>query len=171
MPDFRRYYLPNSLYFITTTTKDRRPIFHQEKNIHLLLETIDRVQTIYPFQMLAYCILPDHIHLLLQPQDQYSVPQIMHSLKRNFTMNYKKTVGLVTTQHLWQGCFWDHLIRNEKDLIRHLDYIHHNPVKHGLVQRPEDYPYSSYGSWLKQGYYEKGWGHSAPRAMEGLELD
>ncbi len=171
MPDFRRYYLPNSIYFITTTTKDRRPIFHQEKNIHLLLETIGRVQTTYPFQMLAYCILPDHLHLLLQPKDQYSVSQIMHSLKRNFTLNYKRTLGLIAPQHLWQGRFWDHLIRSEKDLTVHLDYIHYNPVKHGLVQRPEDHPYSSYGSWLKQGYYERGWGHSIPRTMKGLEMD
>lgn len=170
MPDFRRYYLPNSLYFITTTTKDRRPIFRQEKNIHLLLETIDRVQTIYPFQMLAYCILPDHTHLLLQLQDQYTVSQIMHSLKRNFTLNYKRALEIDTTQRLGQRRFWDHLIRNERDLTRHLDYIHYNPVKHGLVQRPEDYPYSSYSSWLRQGYYEKGWGHSAPRTIEGLEL-
>jgi putative transposase len=61
--------------------------------------------------------------------------------------------------HLWQRSFWDHVIRNEYDYQNHLNYIHYNPVKHGVVDRPEDYPHSSYGEYMKHGFYAKGWGY------------
>jgi putative transposase len=59
---------------------------------------------------------------------------------------------------LWQLRFWDHIIRNEKDMNHHIDYIHYNPVKHGLVKRPIDYEYSSFCEFVAEGYYSSDWG-------------
>lgn len=72
---------------------------------------------------------------------------------------------------LWQERFWEHVIRNEKDLTNHYDYIHFNPVKHGLVNAPEDYSWSSYSYWLERGYYEVGWGHVSPKNIINMDFE
>ena len=82
----------------------------------------------------------------------------MHSIKRNFTLNYKKTHQIITPLNIWQKRFWDHIIRNEQDLENHLDYIHWNPVKHGFVNKPEDWTNPTYRNWLNKGFYDVGWG-------------
>jgi putative transposase len=60
---------------------------------------------------------------------------------------------------LWQRRFWEHLIRDENDLNKHLDYIHWNPVKHGLVKRVTDWPHSSFHKFVELGIYSDNWGH------------
>ena len=77
----------------------------------------------------------------------------MHSLKPNFTKEYKKLIGLKSSESLklWQKQFWDHVIRDERDLENHLHYIHYNPVKHGYVKDPRDRQDSSYIEWEKRG--------------------
>lgn len=91
-----------------------------------------------------------------------AVTKILHSIERNFTLNYKKAKGISGSVSLWQKRFWDHVIRDERDYLNHLHYIHYNPVKHGLVTRPEDYPHTSYSGYLKRGWYEIGWGRVEP---------
>ena len=128
-------------------------------NIDLFLETIRKVMDIHPFRLFAYVILPDHFHWLMKvdpPVDDFS--KIMHSIKRNFTLNYKKTHDIITPLNIWQKRFWDHIIRNEQDLENHLDYIHWNPVKHGFVNKPEDWTNPTYRNWLNKGFYDVGWG-------------
>lgn len=65
----------------------------------------------------------------------------------------------------WQKRFWDHIIRDECDFERHLDYIHYNPVKHGLVTKPEDWPHTSFTSWQQKGVYPERWGWSLPQSL------
>jgi putative transposase len=72
---------------------------------------------------------------------------------------------------VWQPRFWEHVIRDESDLQRHLDYIHYNPVKHGLVSRPIDWKFSSIRKYTKLGLYEAGWGAAEPENIAGLELE
>lgn len=65
--------------------------------------------------------------------------------------------------NLWQRRFWEHAIRDEKDMARHFDYIHYNPVKHGFVKSPADWPYTTFHKFVSQGKYEREWGaFSAP---------
>jgi putative transposase len=159
MPDYRRYYIPNALVFITCVTRDRLPYLRDKRDVQLLLETMRRVQAIHPFRLLAYVILPDHFHWLMLMDavcDTFST--VMHSVKRNYTLNYKHVHELGSTVNLWQDRFWDHVVRNEQDFKNHFDYIHWNPVKHGYVTHPEDWIYSTYRHWLERGYYEAGWG-------------
>lgn len=59
---------------------------------------------------------------------------------------------------LWQQRFWEHLIRDERDYARHFDYLHGNPLKHGLVTRVRDWPWSSFHRWVKEGIYPVDWG-------------
>lgn len=63
------------------------------------------------------------------------------------------------------------MIRDERDYLNHLHYIHYNPVKHGLVNRPEDYPYTSYNEYFKRGWYEIGWAHVEPDEIKDLNFE
>ena len=71
----------------------------------------------------------------------------------------------------WQRRYWDHIIRNEDDFGRHLDYIHYNPVKHRYVSKPEEWSNSSYSYWQQRGAYSERWGWSLPDNLRRLQGD
>jgi len=131
--NFKRYYQENQIVFITQVVKDREPAFAQPILASLLLRSWHRTQERIPFRMLAYVILPDHFHILIQPIGSVNFSQIMHSLKLSFTNSYKRLINGQAPFTFWQKRFWDHVIRSELDLENHIHYIHFNPVKHGYV--------------------------------------
>ena len=151
--NFRRYYVPNAQIFITQVVHNRAPIFHHLIYLNLLRKTMRVAKKRHPFKMIAYVFLPDHFHLLIQPSGASNFSQIMHSCKRNFTLNYKRHKGINGSLKFWQKRFFDHIIRDEQDFKNHVEYIHHNPIKHGYVQHPEEWPHSSYHEWQKRGFY------------------
>jgi len=161
MPDYRRYYIPNSIIFITAVTKDRKPYLKLEDDLAILFNTLTLEHHIHPFHLLAYVILPDHFHWLMTAGNttgNFSI--VLKSIKRNYTLNYKKENNISTELNIWQRGFWDHVIRNDKDLQNHFDYIHWNPVKHGYVNSPEIWKYSTYSFWYERDYYASGWGET-----------
>lgn len=162
--NFRRYYIPGSAVFITQVVQDREPIFSESQTVNLLRETLRKVKEFHPFVMLGYVFLPDHFHLLIQETRESTFRAIMHSLKPNFTKEYKKMIGLSSSQSMkfWQKRFWDHVIRDDKDFESHLHYIHYNPVKHGYVKAPRDWKDSSYVEWEKRGVYPPAFGWDEP---------
>ena len=136
--NFRRYYIPGSAVFITQVVQDREPVFREPKNLDLLREILHNVKELHPFVMLGYVFLFDHFHLLIQPAGESNFSDIMRSFKSNFTKEYKKRMGLSSSQSMkfWQKRFWDHVIRDDRDFENHLHYIHYSPVKHGYVKDP-----------------------------------
>lgn len=169
--NIRRYYVPNAIYFLTVVTYKRKPIFVDETNLDLFMQTLRTVKDIHPFSMLAYAFLPDHFHFLIKPDVSTNVTKILHSARRNFTVNLKKEKGIVQQLHLWQHRFWDHVIRDETDLEQHFDYIHYNPVKHEYVTKPEKWQFSSYQYWLEKGFYPEGWGYTEPQTIADLDFE
>jgi putative transposase len=173
MPNFRRFYIPEALIFTTVVTHDRLPYLRSNENIDLLWETMKRVREIHAFKLMAYVILPDHFHWLMrvdEPQGNFS--KVLHSIKRNFTLNYKKLHGIDSSLQIWQARFWDHVVRNEGDLAKHFDYIHWNPVKHEYVQDPVDWAYSSYAHWFEREYYTLEWGKGGqPKRIKGMNFE
>jgi len=169
--NFRRYCVPNSIVFITQVVQDRYPAFKNEENIELLRTTLRRVKELHPFSMLGYVFLPDHFHMLIRPTGKSNFSQMMHSLKPNFTKSYKKSVDVTGSMKFWQKRFYDHIIRDETDFQRHLDYIHYNPVKHDLVEKPEDWPHSSFLAWKERGAYPNQWGWQALDLIEDEYLE
>jgi putative transposase len=153
--NFHRYYFPGTAVFITQVVEGRQPIFRDPEMVDLLRLTLQNVRTLHPFTMLGYVFLPDHFHMIIQPTGETNFSQIMHSLKPNFTKAYKKAIGISSSQNrnIWQKRFWDHVIRDDRDLENHLHYIHYNPVKHGLTTDPRFWPDSSYIEWVKRGLY------------------
>lgn len=153
--NFRRYYIPGSAVFLTQVVENRESIFKDETLLELLLEVLRKVKELHPFTMLGYVFLFDHFHLLIQLTAGDNFSQIMHSLKPNFTKEYKKRLGLSASDSMkfWQKRFYDHIIRNDRDFENHLHYIHYNPVKHGYVADPRAWKHSSYLEWEKRGLY------------------
>lgn len=164
--NIRRYYVSNAIVFITQVVAWRTPIFREERFITLWRSVLHEVKKHHPFEMIGYVILFDHFHWMMRPTGSSNFSDIMHSLKRNYTLEYKKLIGINGKMQLWQKGFWDHLIRDENDFERHLDYIHFNPVRHGYVEKPEAWPHSSYLHWQERGAYSAGWGWSLPASFE-----
>jgi len=131
-------------------------------NVGLLWEAIHATKHRKPFDLIAWVMLPDHLHLLIDPADQ-NVSDLLKSNKLSFARKF--SLWHETSGVTWQRGFWDHVIRDETDLRRHVDYIHLNPVKHGLVDKPFDYPHSSIMKF--KDYYSDDWGTKGEEKFEG----
>lgn len=169
MPEYRRYRVAGGSYFFTLATYERRRLLAGAEDVELLRESLRSVRAQWPFETIAAVILPDHLHFIwaLPPgDDNYS--RRVGRLKALFSSRYAQThppsmpASLSRRKHrestVWQRRYWEHAIRDEHDLKRHLDYIHYNPVKHGLAECPHAWPYSSFLRWVERGEYEIGWG-------------
>lgn len=167
-PKYRRFWVPNSVVFLTLVTVNRTPVFGARETVEAALEVLRRVKAIHAFRMRGYVILPDHCHLLLWTEDG-RFDRVMHSFKRNTVLALKEAGGREET--IWQKRFYDHVIRDDADLTSHLDYVHYNPVHHGWTQKPADYEFSSFRSHVARGWYPKDWGSTAPRSIEGMNLE
>lgn len=151
--NFHRYYFPDQIVFLTQIVEGRKPVFADADMVILLRETLHNAKQHHPFTMLAYVILPDHFHLLIQPTGDENFSKIMSSLKFNFTLKYKQKLNIDVLTKFWQKRFWDHVIRDEIDLENHVHYIHFNPIKHGYVNDPFAWNDSSISEWQKKGAY------------------
>jgi putative transposase len=154
MTNIRRYFREGDFSFLSHVTHDRRQILLE--HITLFHQAVKDVQGVLPFEFVAWVILPDHFHVLIDPKAN-SVSDIMKRIKLKFSGFYRSHNKL-TSGRLWQYRFWDHVIRDQDDLNRHIDYIHYNPVKHGLVSDPFIYEESSIHRFIREGLYTRDWG-------------
>ncbi len=152
MTNIRRYFCEGNLCFLTHVTHNRIPILVD--NCDLLHEAIES-KLKKPTFLLAWVVLPDHLHVIVDPGECDS-SILMRQFKLSFSTRYRKRTG-VREGRVWQYRFWDHQIRDERDLKRHLDYIHYNPVKHGLASSPFEWRLSSIHSFREQGHYDDDW--------------
>ena len=144
MPNYIRNKVYGGKYFFTVVTNKRIKFFLDQDNVGNLYKAIKRVQKRQPFELLAYCILPDHWHLLLSlPEADNSYSQKIREIKRLTTYSLRKSMGIPELM-IWQNRYWEHTIRDENDLINCFNYIHYNPVHHQLVKLPEQWKWSSY---------------------------
>jgi len=171
MRNVRRFYVPNAIVFLTLVTKNRRALFdlNHPYNVEMFFDKMRTVRESKPFKLLAYIFSLEHIHLLIRATGEANFSSILQSVQRSYTFEYKDHYGIKGSLSLWQHRFWDHIIRNEKDLNQHFDYIHWNAVKHGLVTKPEDWPYSSYLHWVEKDCYEIGWGYVEPEILRNID--
>jgi putative transposase len=118
----------------------------------------------HPFIIDAIVILPDHLHTLWQlPENDADYPMRWRLIKSAFSRALPQTEGISTSRRkkaergIWQRRYWEHLIRDEIDFKRHVDYIHYNPVKHGYTQSPVDWPYSSIHRYIQKEIIQSDW--------------
>lgn len=164
---YRRLRVEGAAYFFTVVTHDRRALFHDDELVGLLQAAITHVQSRHPFEVEAQVILPDHLHAIWQmPSGDANYAKRWRLIKEAFTRSCMKVRSVPARssiakargeQLVWQRRFWEHLIRDEADFAEHLDYIHLNPVRHGLAATPGDWPLSSFRSWIDRGYYDERW--------------
>jgi putative transposase len=170
---YRRYREPGGIYFFTAVTYNRLPILVSDTARPLLRRALQETQEERPFEILAIVLLPDHLHTLwrLPPNDNaYSTRWRL--VKSRFTRallesGYVEPVSSSSRkarqEHtIWQRRGWEHLVRDERDWKNHLDYVHFNPVKHGLVATPRDWAYSTFGKYVSLGEYDEQWGATEP---------
>ncbi|MEE9442519.1 MAG: transposase [candidate division Zixibacteria bacterium] len=163
MTNIRRYFSPGQVYFLTHVTYKRKPILID--NADLLKTAIYDVKTDTPFEIIAFAIMPDHFHIIIDP-GKSNLSTIFKRIKLKFSTNYRKALT-IKSGRIWQNRFWDHQIRNQDDLNAHIDYIHYNPVKHGLVNDPFVYKHSSLPEFYDQGLYGRDWGVKLDLIFEG----
>jgi len=154
MSKLLRYFIPGATYFVTPVTYRRKPILIE--NINLLYDSIKEAKEKSHFQISAWVVLPQHMHLIITPKNN-DLDNIMRIIKLRFSYNYRLKNKLYRCT-LWQRRCWDHIIRDQEDLNRHIDYIHYNPVKHECINDPFLWEPSSIGLFLKNGFYTRDWG-------------
>jgi len=176
MTQYRRPTVPGAAWFFTVNLAER-------KGNRLLVEEIDTlraafraVRSVHTFRVDAAVILPEHLHCIwtLPPGDS-DFSTRWGLIKGNFSRAIQKGERRSPSRvkrgerGLWQRRFWEHLIRDESDFRRHVDYIHWNPVKHGWVERVVDWPHSSFHAYVQRGLYVDNWGGDAVRDLEAGE--
>jgi len=173
MSDYRRLYVNGGIYFFTLVTHGRKPILCEEQALTRLKAAFRYAMKKRPFHIHGLVILPDHIHCIWKlPEHDDDFSTRWNMIKRYFSIGMKGDVNHRREKNIWQRQFWEHLIRDEEDLQRCLDYIHYNPVKHGYVNRPCDWAHSSFKDNVRKGFYEMDWGSSIePNRIQKLELE
>jgi putative transposase len=167
MPEYRRANIPGGTYFFTVKTFERKPILIQERYRIALRQAIFEVRATLPFESIAWILLPDHLHTIWQlPESDANFSLRWSLIKQRVTRqcaDETTSASITGSRHkrregtIWQRRFWEHLIRNDVDLERHVDYIHYNPVKHGYVSRVLDWPYSTFHRYVRRGVYPEDW--------------
>jgi putative transposase len=167
---YSRSKAPGSFYFFTLVTFNRKPIFKVQQNCELFMQSLDYVKRNHPFELFAYCICLDHLHMIWKlPENDFDFSTRIRLAKSFFSRNLKDKVTQSKNPSrthkaeldVWQRRFWEHLIRDEKDLANHLEYIHFNPVKHRLTNSPWNWVYSSFSRFVEEGLYDEGWGEDS----------
>ncbi|MDT8438491.1 MAG: transposase [Wenzhouxiangellaceae bacterium] len=172
MSDYRRVYLPGGTFFFTVVTWKRQQLFSDEGNIRHLREAFRSVMQKRPFTMSAVVVMPDHLHAIWKlPDGDPDYSARWREIKKACSRRIAPISDERRERKVWQRRFWEHAIRDEEEWRRHVDYIHYNPVKHGLVLRASDWPWSSFRRHVEQGWYPPDWGVSEPEAIFGMDLE
>ncbi len=163
MSEYRRSALKGGTYFFTVALEDRTGVLLVE-HIELLRESVRSARKARPFHIDAWVVLPDHMHCVWTlPEGDSDFSTRWRDIKRRFAKGLPRS-ELISDSKLkrgergiWQRRFWEHTIINETDYEAHVNYIHLNPVKHGLVESAVDWPYSTFHRYVKAGVYPVDW--------------
>ena len=163
MPNYRRNFLAGGRYFFTVNLADRRLGLLTE-HIALLRVAFRQVRARHPFAIEGAVVLPDHLHAIWTlPEDDADFAPRWRLIKTAFSRDLPRGERISASRAakgergIWQRRYWEHMVRDEDDFVRHLDYIHFNPVKHGHAVRVRDWPFSSFRRWVRLGAYPLDW--------------
>jgi putative transposase len=179
MSDYRRTQVSGGRYFFTLVSFHRQPILISPLARSCLRSALHETRELQPFRMDAICLLPDHLHCIWTlPDGDVDFSGRWNRIKGLFVKRYLAAGGASTMPNasrqrkgetaLWQRRFWEHCLRDEADFRHHLDYLHFNPVKHGHVLRPGDWPWSSLRRYIRLGWYDAEWGAHEPESLRDM---
>ena len=169
MPNYRRAYVPGGTFFFTLKTEHNAPIFSDPEHVKRLGAILRDARAHWPYTTHAIVVLPDHLHAIWSlPSGDTNYSTRWAWIKKEFTRQFLSADGEEQPTSLsrqknrrrgvWQRRFWEHTIESEADFDAHFDYIHWNPVKHGYVECPGQWQYSSFHRWVSEGAYSHNWG-------------
>lgn len=177
MPEYRRA-REGCTFFFTVVTYRRQRFLCLEKSRRILREAIQKVRESHPFIIDAWVLLPEHLHCIRTLPENDNNHSIRWALiKREFSKNagsFFRTPAPNASQlakresTIWQRRFWEHMIRDDRDCKTHCDYIHYNPVKHGLVKAPREWPHSTFHRFVEKGIYPSDWGGAPMEFAEDI---
>ncbi len=172
MTNYRRYRIKGGTCFFTVNLQDRRSDL-LTKYIETLRQALHTVKTHHPFTIDAMAVLPDHLHCIFtlpEYDNDYSLRwrQIKSAFSRHLPKTEPRSQSRINKHErgIWQRRFWEHVIRDGQDFRTHVDYIHFNPVKHGLVDQVIKWPYSSFHKYVERSIYPHDWGSG--QVMESM---
>jgi putative transposase len=150
-------------YFFTVNLADRTSALLTER-IEALRDAVRYVKQQHPFSIIGWVVLPEHMHAIWElPDHDLDYSKRWRLIKQRFSRSIEPEEVIQPSRQskgerlIWQRRFWEHQIRNEDDLQRHLDYVHINPVKHGYVTRASDWPFSSIRRYIRQHVITPDW--------------
>jgi putative transposase len=153
----KRIYGSGGLHYITCSCYRRQPFFTSDRFKDIFLEVFEKTRKKFLFRVIGYVVMPEHIHLLVSEPELGTYIGIMHAIKLNSAkillpvLRRQRSLDVGThtfnVSHFWQARWYDFNVRTEKKRIEKLKYIHRNPVKRGLVEKPEDWKWSSYRAY------------------------
>jgi putative transposase len=171
---YRRSDVAGGTFFFTVNLADRSSrllITH----INRLRDSVRKVQRAHPFEIVAMVVLPDHAHAIWTlPAGDCNYPLRWALIKAGFSRQLVKVETVSEARRrkrergIWQRRYWEHQLRNETDLARHVEYIHINPVKHGHVKTAVDWPYSSIHRYVRQGLLPVDWAVNTAQSESGF---
>nr|VFJ47778.1 MAG: putative transposase [Candidatus Kentron sp. DK]VFJ64207.1 MAG: putative transposase [Candidatus Kentron sp. DK] len=172
MSNYRRADIPGAMYFFTVVTYRRYPWFDREGRVEILRRAFRKTMARQPFRVEAMVVLPDHLHCLWQlPEGDRDFSGRWREIKKGASRHLDPGVNARGERPVWQKRFWEHLIRDQEDLRNHMDYIHYNPVRHGLAKRAGDWPWSSFPRAVAKGWYDPDWGTQAPLNISKMDRE
>lgn len=171
MTDYRRWRVEGGAYFFTVVTEERRRWLCDDLARDCLRDAIRVIRKRRPFRIDAIVLLPDHLHTVWTlPAGDSDYSTRWRLIKKRFTTAYLQAGGIEAAANasrqakgersLWQRRFFEHTVRDEPDMKRCIDYVHVNPLKHGLVDRVIDWPWSSFHRYVRLGEYLPDWGNA-----------
>jgi len=160
---YRRNYVIGGTYFFTVTLRDRSATLLCD-HIDLLRQAYEKTVRQQPFTTDAIVILPEHLHAIWTlPQGDMDYSSRWRAIKAMFSRSLRQA-GVEPNRNsrgeatVWQRRFWEHTVRDDLDFVRHVNYIHWNPVKHGHALTPADWPNSTFHRFVKDGRLAANWG-------------
>jgi putative transposase len=176
MTDYRRAKVPGATWFFTVNLAERHGNRLLVAHVDRLRRAFREVKAAHPFRIDAIVVLPDHLHCIwtLPPGDADFGTRwglVKAGFSRGFEPGERRSASRTQRgeRGIWQRRFWEHLIRDDRDFQRHVDYLHWNPVKHGCSRRVVDWPHSSFHLYLRRGVYTPDWGSAPPEEIDAGE--
>lgn len=167
---YEKFFTPN-LILLTCRTVGDEPVLGSPEMVRLLRSVLREVRDSLNFRLVAYAFLPTHVHLLTGWENEGMPDRLLAELTSRYDREYQLLMGNPQPMTVWQKRVESQAILEVETFAACLDAIHYDPVRHGFVERPEEWPDTSYEDWVERSLYKLGWGWHKPETIKELTLD